>query len=87
MEHSNDVGFKFFEPVVAETHIRHDAGFEIFNNHIDLLNKLGDEGHAAWIAQVDTQAFLAAIVLDVKQAALVAKDGGVAAQITIGGRF
>ena len=44
-------------------------------------------GPAAWIAQVDTQAFLAAIVLDVKQAALDAKDGGVAAQVALGSRL
>ena len=49
----------------------HDTGLEILNHDINVLNQLGHKRHAARIAQIDTQTFLAAIVLNVKQAALV----------------
>src|SRR5262249_22254553 len=78
-----DLGIDSFERVITQSHLTDDARREILDHNIDLGHQLLDQIDAFRPAQIDTEAFLAPILLDEESAPLVADVVEVARPVTM----
>ena len=58
----DDVRLQLAQPFVAEAHLVHDPGAEILQDDVGGLDQRGEDLLAALVAQIEAEAFLAAVV-------------------------